>query len=471
MNVEASEEQQSGALVPYQRAWLADDSRKKVMVKGRRLGGSHIIALESAARAAGVDLVRRIRCKPAPQIILSASDLQARKLYKRVLHCIRGFELMLGPLIKDDPLERSCTLQSGVTVEAFSTNPNTVRGDGGDVVLDEWASAPNQDALWAAVQPMANKSLGAPDGYRIRVCSTPLGDQNHFYRIAAGDHSQAWSVHSIDLPTAISQGFPMSTGEYEALRADEDEDLFAQEYLCSFIAGSTRYISAEIYDAAVYYDDDPAVDPSRTTIAGSSFYGGIDVARKRDLTSLCKLRKDVSGIAWHTETYVSRGASWDEQEAWVDQRARGCSRIAVDASGLGSQFAERLANRFPGRIDELTFTLQLKEELATGLKLALQRKRLRPRADDSATRREVLSMKKVITEAGNTRFDIERDKRGHGDRAWAMALALRATGTATRTTRAPARVLSEVERYVRDRYGMDRTRPWRQLRAPRGSYQ
>jgi phage FluMu gp28-like protein len=202
-----------------------------------------------------------------------------------------------------------------------------------------------------------------------------------------------------------------------------------------------------------------------------TFYGGLDVAPMRDLMSLCKLKKDGDGVAWHDRTYAWRGADiknippgknvWDVHEERVDELARCLKALAVDKTGVGSQFAARLTNRFGGRVDEVDFNITTKEEMATGMKLGLQRKRLRPRADDTDTRREVLSMKREITPMGNVRFDIERSQKSHGDKAWAMALAFRATGTATRTTRKAVAKSAAVEAPPR---------PERSVRVQRGAW-
>jgi hypothetical protein len=66
------------------------------------------------------------------------------------------------------------------------------------------------------------------------------------------------------------------------------------------------------------------------------------------------------------------------------------------------------------------------------------------RADDTATRRDVLSMRRLVTDAGNVRFDTTETEDGHGDRGWALALCVAAAGGVTRsaTTKIPESVTS-----------------------------
>lgn len=421
----------------YQWRFLDDRSTRRIVVKSRRIGFSEVGAFARAARAHGLRLRSTgwEHCKPASQNLLSASWTQSKALLKRVMVHVDALATLPGAARVVKRSESLCELSNGCVLVALSTNPRTGRGYKGDVLLDEWASAPRQADLWTAIGPLADPTIDSPEGFEIDVISTPLGDADMFYKMYEGTLSGGWSKHKVPWQVARADGFPITDKWLADKRSQYDAEMFAQEYECDFMAANTRYISRELYESALYYDDDPAWDPARRSLKDIVFYAGLDVARKRDLTSLCRVKKDSDGIVWHDETFSIRSVPWDEQETWVDGHARRCSVIAVDATGMGSQFAERLGNRFPGRVDAVEFTIATKEEMATGLKLALQRKRLRPRADDTDTMREVLSMKREVTAAGNIRFDIERDDRSHGDRAWAMALAVRATGTATRTTR------------------------------------
>lgn len=415
---------------PYQLAWLADRSPQKVALKSRRIGFSEVIAFEDAQRAAGIDLVTGKLHKGISQNLISASHAQAKDLLRRSLHHVQA----LGKATpKGDMVEtKSATivqLRNGAFLRALSTNPRTIRSYEGDVTLDEVGSMPNADKVWAAAQPMAAPTLGNPGGYQVRAAGTPLGDDNLFYEICRGARAQSWSLHEVSIHRAVAQGFPLR-GTIEELRNEVgDGDLFAQEYELSFLSASTRYISADTYDKACHDHDDLPVgfnDPGRTVD-----YGGIDVARRRDRTAFTRLARH-GDVNWHMATEVQKAMPWDDQEAWADGLLVGVSRAAVDSTGLGSQFAERMANRWPGVIEAIDFTLQSKEMLATGLKLALERVRLRPRSDDVELRREVLSMRREITTAGNVRYLTPLQGGGHGDRAWSLALAEYASGGAAK---------------------------------------
>lgn len=454
---------------PYQWRYLDDRSTQRVVLKSRRVGFSEVAAFRHAGRALGL----RFRstgveeCRAVDQNIMSCSFEKSKDLLARVMGYVDG--LIAGVPGSPQVVSRSAgkvVLSNGVKIVALSTNPRTGRSGEGDLLLDEFANVPNQEAVWAAVGPMAGITARDPEGFEVDIISTPLGDDNLFFQMCEGDRREAFSVHRITIHDAIKDGFPITPVKLKAMKAGFDRDTWEQEYECRFLSSQARYISADAYDACTYEPTDQDFRALALQRPGRT-YCGIDVAISQDLTALVRLRHDKQGIAWHdaTEVFLTNGERtvlWDDQEKWIDLHVADASGIAIDATSLGDQFAQRLAIRYPGRVEEVDFNLSSKEALATTLKLALERRRVRLKASDDDLRREVLSLRREVTQHGNVRFDIKRDKGSHGDRAWALALALRASGTATRS--APRTNLSMNRAPVRPQP------PWRAMRVSRGAW-
>lgn len=416
--------------LPYQQRYLSDPSRLTLWVKSRRVGGSWAVALKAAFRAAGVvpDARGRWRYRPergVSQQIISSSHERSIDLLAEVA----GHLEFIGRRAKKKLVSRETKtvleLANGAVCTALAPNPRTVRGGEGDVTFDEFGAMPHSEKIWAAAAPMADRNLGHPEGYKISIVGTPLGDDNRFYRLARTDAGAAFSRHHTTIHEAIADGFPADIDECRAVAGDGDT--FEQEYNCSFLSASLRYISADLYDACLFDLEDR---PAGLGIG----YAGYDIATKPggDLAAIVELRR-LATILWHDRTEVRRGASWDDQEAWVAEVLRRCTRIAADSTGMGSAHADRLEKRHGiTRFEPFDFTQQSKELLATGLRLAMERHRLKLRREDVDLRRDVLSLRREITKAGNVRFDAERVKDGkgytHADRAWALALAVHAAG-------------------------------------------
>lgn len=416
-------------LLPYQRRWLTDRSQLKLFLKSRRIGGSFIVTLESALEACGFGKdghgVPYYRPERGVNIfVVSASYPQACELLKEFRTHVDGFSVALGRnLFKGEPGVEHIKLRNGFQITALPANPTSIRSYTGNVILDEFAHAPHSKEIWDAAFPVTRTTPKRKYGYKLRVVSSAFGDDNMFYRLAATPDGNMMSRHIIDVHQAKAQGFDI---DIDKLRAEVgDSDTFAQEYECQFLSANSRYISAEQYDNCLYHAESE-IPYSATT----AHFAGMDVGRKSDGDPSVIATLQRSGDTnWQRSCEARRGSGWDDQETWVAETLAKCQRIALDATGMGNQFAERLVNRFGSRIDPIEFTVQSKEMLASGLKLAMERRKLRLRADDAELRRDVLSLRRNITSHGNVTYEAARTKEGHADRAWALALAVHTAGT------------------------------------------
>ncbi len=97
-------------------------------------------------------------------------------------------------------------------------------------------------------------------------------------------------------------------------------------------------------------------------------------------------------------------------------------RACLDATGMGAPLAESLQQEFGPRVEPVMFTAAVKEDMAYRVRRRMeQRLDLLPEAAQIA--RAFGAVKKLVTLAGNTRFDAERTDLGHADEFWAKALA------------------------------------------------
>jgi phage FluMu gp28-like protein len=97
-------------------------------------------------------------------------------------------------------------------------------------------------------------------------------------------------------------------------------------------------------------------------------------------------------------------------------------RACIDSTGMGAPLAESLQQEFGPRVEPVTFTAAVKEDMAYRV-----RRRMEQRLDLIPDARQIArafgAVKKLVTGAGNTRFDAERTEQGHADEFWAKALA------------------------------------------------
>jgi phage FluMu gp28-like protein len=157
------------------------------------------------------------------------------------------------------------------------------------------------------------------------------------------------------------------------------------------------------------------------SIQKRQFYLGLDVARKHDLC-VFDLGEKIGDVVWDRLRVEFRDRSFSEIkfELYRLLRLRAVKRCCLDASGLGIQLAEEAEREFGWKVEPITFTPAVKEELAYGLRADFEDRRLRIVSDDKL-RADIRGLKKEVTASGNLRFAGESDD-GHCDRFWALAL-------------------------------------------------
>src|SRR5881409_1994785 len=95
-------------------------------------------------------------------------------------------------------------------------------------------------------------------------------------------------------------------------------------------------------------------------------------------------------------------------------------RACLDATGLGMQLAERARQRFGWKVEPITFTAAIKEEMAYRLRAAFEEKTIRI-ASDEKLRADLRGICKEVSSSGSLRFAGESGD-SHCDRFWAKAL-------------------------------------------------
>lgn len=464
-------------LLSYQRAVALDPHRFVSMDKARRIGGSFGAAHRAALRgmglmAAGGTLVE-LPGGSVPQKLISASQEQANELLEECYQHVEAIARVYpDPSIwpAGDPAKTRFKLRNGTAFRALPDNPRTARGGEGDVTLDEFAFSRDAQAMWRAVKSITDPNLANPRGYQLTVITTPLAEGSLAHRICRGDRSDRdefrhFSRYHVDIHSAVRRGFPDPTwgpkqqaAYIEQVRKEAgDPDTFAQEYECSWLASSMSFLPLELLNKSRY--------DLKDLPAHGDDYGGYDVARKKHLSVLARVRK-VGDQLWMLpleERDVMRRAPFDIQEGRIADAIGndGCRRVCIDGTGMGSAPAERMKRQFPRQVEVVEFTSAVKEELATTLRLALESGRLRLPFDRDLFY-DLVSLRKIITAASNIRYDADDSSGSHADRAWALALAvhaaegpapinvdnLRGTGRGSQASRATGRTRKKRPRLI-----------------------
>lgn len=417
-------------LLPYQRDDVESDARFRWNCWARQTGKSFTKSLRRLLRG----LVRRRN-----QVFLSAGERQARELIDKTrMHC-QALKIAADSVGCDalDSLRvgrLEIALPGHVRVIALPANPQTIRGYTGDVFLDEFAMHADDRDIWASIFPTLLRGDGELD-----IASTPRGRGNLFYELQFNDR---FVQSTITLPQAIEHG--LNADVEEMRRAMNDDMLFRQEFLCEFLDEASAFLTFQQIDACV----DPLLHPSVSGMALSEetreLFVGVDVGRVRDLTVIWVFAKDhVFPVASDPSTRESPlttvGLIELGQTPFQKQFDILCElmslrlvrKCCIDSGGLGMQLAEQLVERFGGyRVEPVTFTSTMRSQLAGGLRVAVESRRIRIPANE-AIRRDWHSVERHVSADGNFRLIAPRREGSHADRFWAAALAVRAASENT----------------------------------------
>lgn len=425
--------------LPYQSRWVLDNSRLKLMEKGRQIGISWSTAYTTVSRTALITARH-------DQWVSSRDDIQARlfledcKLWAGIANLVAED---LGEVILDKKEKHTALvlrMANGMRINSMSSNPDAQAGKVGGRVLDEFALHPDPRKLWSIAYP------GITWGGQMEVISTHRGSHNFFNQlvreIKENGNPKRISHHRVTLEDALNDGFlyklqqalPADAEQQDMTEADyfdfvkagcADEESFLQEYMCQPADDDTAFLEYDLIASAEY---PTATDWER--IEGGELYAGLDIGRKKDLTVLWILEK--LGDVFYTRAVITlKNMRKSEQEKVIWPWIERCVRTAGDYTGLGIGWGDDAQDQFGVyKYETVTFTPAVKEALAYPVRGKMEDKRLRIPYQPEI-RADLRSVTKQVTAAGNIRFTAERTADGHADRFWALGLALHAADTSS----------------------------------------
>lgn len=385
----------------YQQTWLLDPSRFSILLKCRQIGASHTYG--GAAALWGVF--------GQHTTVVSVGQREAEELLEKVGHHCNVLHQLGSKWAKPFVSKTRVAMGSKATVVAVPSSSGG-RGRSGNVVLDEAAYHEHPEAVWDGA------SATVLHGFRMRVMSTPNGVGNLFHQLF-NDPSIGFRKHIVTLDDARADGLKVSDAECWKM-ARGDARLYDQLFNCKFLDGDAQYIPTELVNASIV-DDVYGYE--------GEYYAGLDIGRTADRTVIVVVRADPYGLMWVTHVKECKRTSQDDIDAMVDE-VMGVyqpKRLCVDSTGIGAFPAESLQKRYGRtRVEPVVFTTQSKEDLATSLFQAFVEGRPRMLREHQRLRDDICSLRRIITSAGNVRYDAPHTSEGHADSAWAFALAIHA---------------------------------------------
>ncbi len=432
--------------LPYQRAWLQDQSRFKIgmftrrggktfgasgeiiddciqaEMDGRRTRWTILSRSESTAREAMDDALKPMT--KAYYAVLSGLSKRGQPEFSEEDFHVPAHkrEIIQGDQIHHVHVEEASykaqevRFPGGSRVTAISASPDAARGFGGNMLFDEFAFHADSRRIWGSAFPVA-----ARGGHKIRVISTPNGKGNKFYELMTSEGGQ-WSKHHVDIYEAVKQGLDVNIDELREGMADQDA--WMQEFELQWLDAASSWLD---YDLISSCEDASCGKPSE--YQGGSVYVGVDIAARNDLFVIW-VAEDVGGQLVTREIIARKRITFAEQDellADVFRRYR-VVRCRMDQTGMGEKPVEDAKNRHgEERVEGVLFTAAAKLDMATSLKESFQDRNILIPAGDPKLRADLHAIKSVPSATGSRRLVADSDTDGHADRFWAGAMAVSAS--------------------------------------------
>jgi len=354
-------------LLPYQRRWVEDDAKLKIVVKARQIGYSFAATLRAV-----------LKCleHKTTWVFLSKGERQSRLLMEKVQDHVRTCGIVARALestfFEGTSLKQlEVRFANGSVIYGLPANPDTARGYSGHVTLDEFAFHADADKIYAALFPTITR------GYGLEVISTPNGTQGKFYELAkaagltepgfgirgsafgpsppaplpegegrkktvssplpwgeggpglpgTGEGSRTpnsetriprWSAHYCDIYDAVRAGLKI---DIDLLRSGcEDATAWQQEFCCQFVSTAENFFSPELLAACLSAEASTDVSPSHLlasahgAVSGSGT-GGSEIAEKSSPISASRSPNSEFFLG------IDIGRHRDRTVFWVDEVA------------------------------------------------------------------------------------------------------------------------------------------------------
>ncbi len=386
----------------YQQNWLLDWTRFSLVNKSRQIGASHVFAAAAVLWGLFGDTTT----------IISVGEREGVEVLEKSAKHAEALARLGSKWAKARPTATQLRLASGGRVIVLPSTSGG-RSYSGNVILDEFAYHDRPEKVWDGAGGTVMH------GGKLRVLSTPNGVGNLWYNLFTDPKAHAgYSIHQVTIDEAKADGLQVDDKDCWK-QARNDPRVYDQLFRCKFLDNDAQHIATNLIDAACV---------ERVTSHSGEAYAGLDIGRTVDLTALVIIRRDTSKVRWVSEVKTCKRTSQEDIDALVAYAFnRGVRRLCVDSTGIGAFPAEILQRKYgKHKVEPVVFTQGTKEDLATGLSQAFSDGSIRMAKAEKDLRDDICSIRRIVTSAGNIRYDAPHTDKGHADRAWALALALHA---------------------------------------------
>lgn len=191
-------------LLPYQKKWIACDDEFAIYIKSRRIGISYAEALRA--------VITRLQ-KREDFFFVSKNEKTGQEFIRYCKLWVNTINTIVGKsnYIDDKKFTTSTIIfPNGSRIISLSSSPDSLRGLGGSITLDEFAFSESAEDLYIAAQPLIMW------GGKLRIISTPNGSGGNgavFDKLFTTKNQ--FKKFRTTLPMAVDEGFALISGHWK----------------------------------------------------------------------------------------------------------------------------------------------------------------------------------------------------------------------------------------------------------------
>lgn len=400
----------------YQAKWLEDDERNILIVAGRQVGKSTMLAYKALWNAF---------VKPMQDInIISKTLRQSKNVFDKIHQAVASTEFIeehvqkmtLSEIIFDNgSIIRSLPAgRAGETIRGYS---NTL------VIFDEAAFIPEE--VFIAIEPAL-----AVKGSQVIYSSTPYGKRGFFYDTYAQQSALSPKDREFSIYRIRSDQNPLITQKFLKMERDRMTVVqFAQEYEAEFIdEAGMFYPFTLVFNCTEDYD----YALPRKQSGDDRYYLGVDIAYSgEDETALVLVQEkpDKSRKMLWARTIVQKSLPATVGEIVRLSQSTRLDKIFVDKTGVGAGVYELLHQAMPSLVVGVDFTEKNRDKMYGNLKIALEKKMITISRNDRKLLHQFSSYTAKYDITGKLR--LTKDTSIHDDLVDALALTFLTSGLGT----------------------------------------
>ncbi len=391
----------------YQAALLEDSSKRIVACMGRQTGKTTTIALKAIYFAHAN--------KGVTVLITSPSLRQSVIMFDHIMSFVYSSFYLRSKILRATGTLIQFDNKSKII--ALPCSEHLLRGYTANMIILDEASWIPEKVITQILFPM----LTTTDGYAI-LLSTPW-DKNHFFYRAFVN--PAYSVHKVK-----SSECPLVTQHIlDENRQNMTQEEYLMEYEAEFVEALNSYFSQALIRSSVELAQKLGVELHNNlegSIPSGDYYAGLDFGKLQDYSVLTVLKRESETLKL---VYMYQFPLETPYTQVIGHLIRANQKfqfrnVLVDQTGVGEPVLEEIRNQGLRVADGLTFTLQSKEELLTGLKMALEQNRLAIPYDRLLCQ-QINEQQYGYSKSEHLQFN--HPQHCHDDMLWALALATAVT--------------------------------------------